>query len=100
MHIFIPGITITEANAIMKKTKQCPKCESKRILIGARVIDKASKSGPALDLELAVNKNPDALLFKGEERFAIRAWACADCGYTELYTMNADLAYTVAKGNA
>jgi predicted nucleic-acid-binding Zn-ribbon protein len=84
----------------MKKTNQCPKCESRKILMGARVIDKASKGGPALNLELAVNKDPDALLFKGEERFAIRAWACADCGYTELYTDNADVAYNVAQGDA
>ena len=84
----------------MKKTKQCPKCKSKKILRDARVIDKASKSGPALDLELAVNKNPDALLFKGEERFTVHAWACADCGYTELYTDNTDAAYDIAKGDA
>ena len=84
----------------MKKTKQCPKCESKKILIGARVIDKASKGGPALDLELAVNKDPGALFFKGEERFTIRAWACADCSYTELYTDNADVAYDIAQGDA
>ena len=68
--------------------------------MGARVIDKASKGGPALDLELAVAKDPDALLFKGEERFAIRAWACADCGYTELYTGNAGAAYKIAQGDA
>ena len=64
------------------------------------MIDKASKGGPALDLELAVSKDPGALLFKGEERFAIRAWACADCGYTELYTDNAGAAYDVGHGDA
>jgi predicted nucleic-acid-binding Zn-ribbon protein len=84
----------------MRKTNQCPKCESRKILVGARVIDKASKGGPALDLELAVNKDPEALLFKGEQRFSIRAWACADCGYTELYTDNAHVAYDVARGDA
>lgn len=83
----------------MKKTKQCPKCESQKILMDARVVDKASKGGPALDLELAVKKDPDALLFKGEERFTIRSWACADCGYTELYTDNADAAYDIAQGD-
>ncbi len=83
----------------MKKTKQCPKCESQKILKDARVIDKASKGGPALDLELAVSKNPDALLFKGEKRFPIRAWVCAYCGYTELYTNNVDAAYDIAKGD-
>ena len=84
----------------MKKTNQCPKCESKKILTGARVIDKASKHGPAFDLELAVIKNPDALLFKGEERFTVRVWACADCGYTELYTDNAAAAYDISQGDA
>ena len=84
----------------MKKTKQCPKCKSKKILIGARVIDKASKGGPALDLELAVNKNPGARLFKGEERFRILAWVCADCDYTELYTDNAETAYNIAQDDA
>lgn len=84
----------------MKKTNQCPKCKSRRILTEARVIDKASKGGPALNLELAVNKDPDALLFKGEERFTIRAWVCADCGYTELYTDDAGAAYNVTRGDA
>ena len=84
----------------MKKRKQCPKCNSKKILEGARVIDKASKGGPALDLELAVNKNPGARLFKGEERFRIRAWVCADCDYTELYTDNAGVAYDISLGDA
>lgn len=84
----------------MKKTNQCPKCKSRKILVGARVIDKASKGGPALDLELAVKKNPEALLFKGEQRFTIRAWTCADCGYTELYTDNSHVAYDVAHGDA
>jgi predicted nucleic-acid-binding Zn-ribbon protein len=84
----------------MKETNRCPKCESRKILTDGRVIDKASKGGPALDLELAVNKDPDALLFKGEERFAIRAWVCAGCGYTELYTENAGAAYNIARGDA
>jgi len=84
----------------MKKTKQCPKCKSKKILEGARVIDKASKGGPALDLELAVNKNPGARLFKGEERFRIRAWVCSDCGYTEMYTDNSGAAYDISLGDA
>jgi len=84
----------------MKTTNRCPKCESEKILTGAKVIDKASRGGPALDLELAVHKDPNALIFKGEERFTIRAWACADCGYTELYTDNADVAYNVAQGDA
>jgi predicted nucleic-acid-binding Zn-ribbon protein len=87
-------------DGLMKKTNRCPKCESRKILVGARVMDKASKGGPALDLELAVNKDPDALLFKGEERFAIRAWVCAVCGYTELYTDGAGAAYNVAQGDA
>jgi predicted nucleic-acid-binding Zn-ribbon protein len=84
----------------MKRTNQCPKCESKEILTDARVIDKASKGGPAFDLELAVQKDPDALLFKGEERFAIRAWVCAGCGYTEFYTDNAGAAYNTSRGDA
>lgn len=28
------------------------------------------------------------------------AWACADCGYTELYTDNAHIAYNVTRGDA
>ena len=84
----------------MKRTNQCPKCGSRKVLTGARVIDKASKGGAALDLELAVSKDPEALLFKGEERFAMRAWVCAGCGYTELYTDNAGAAYDLARGDA
>ena len=82
----------------MKKTGQCPKCESKRILTGARVIDKGRMGDPIRDLELAVQNDPDALFLKGEQRFSIRAWACADCGYTELYTDDPGEAYYVFKG--
>lgn len=84
----------------MKTSGTCPKCASAHVIENGRVIDKGSRSGPAMALELAVERNPGALLGRGEERFEISAWVCADCGYTELYTANADEAYRIVSGRS
>lgn len=81
----------------MKTSGTCPKCSSSRVIKDGRVLDKGSRGGPAMDLELAVEREPGALWGRGEERFGISAWVCAACGYTELYTSNAEAAYRIVQ---
>jgi hypothetical protein len=44
-----------------------------------------SDSG-VLPLSLMIAEKPRAAIFRGWRRFALTAWVCASCGYTELYT--------------
>lgn len=37
------------------------------------------------DLELEVQRKPNAMIFKRPERSKLTAQVCADCGFTELY---------------
>jgi hypothetical protein len=39
-----------------------------------------------LPLSLVIAEKPKAAVFRGWRRFALTAWVCASCGYTELYT--------------
>ena len=79
----------------MKKTGRCPKCESQKLLVDGRVLDKRGLNEMDYDLELSVEKDSSATFFKGEQRFTIRAWVCGGCGYTELYTDDASSAYRI-----
>lgn len=88
----------------MKKTGQCPKCESRKLIIGGKVTgdvgDLLESGNLSLnDLALVVEKDPGALFFTKEERFNIQAWVCGGCGYTEFYTDDADKAYRLYDGD-
>jgi hypothetical protein len=60
----------------------CPKCGSHKVI--PRVLD---RDGEAFDKSLSVriDRNPQALLFKGSEVVELRAWICGLCGFAELY---------------
>ena len=66
------------------KRKQCPKCNSGKVMHNVRVVD---RNGEYQDMSLSVRveRKPDALLFKGAKDFELRALICGDCGYVELY---------------
>jgi predicted nucleic-acid-binding Zn-ribbon protein len=66
------------------KRKQCPKCNSGKVMHNVRVID---RNGEYQDMNLSVRveRKPDALLFKGAKDFELKALICGDCGYAELY---------------
>jgi predicted nucleic-acid-binding Zn-ribbon protein len=64
----------------------CPKCDSRDIIPDVRVIDRTGDGNIAKDLTAQLYEKPYALLFKGAKSYAIRAWICGACGYTELYT--------------
>jgi predicted nucleic-acid-binding Zn-ribbon protein len=63
----------------MKKGK-CPKCSSNRVLPDLPV---AAESGQSLSI--FIQEKPRALLFPRSRAFALRAWMCSECGYTEIY---------------
>jgi predicted nucleic-acid-binding Zn-ribbon protein len=67
----------------MKSTGRCPKCSCGEIIQRARVLDRSHSI--TLDLQVAVDADPDALIFKGRQKFVVQAWMCKSCGYVELY---------------
>jgi len=71
------------------KRKQCPKCNSGKVIHNARVID---RNGDYQDMILSVRveRKPDALLFKGAKDFELKALICGECGYAELYAADPD----------
>lgn len=81
--------------------KQCPKCNSGKVIHNVRVID---RNGEYQDMSLSVRveRKPDALLFKGAKDFELKAHICVECGYAELYAAAPDRlwqAYISSEGN-
>jgi hypothetical protein len=65
----------------------CAKCNSDDVITGVRILDRAH-GGHELDLEAVVYRDPNAMLFKEAEKFALTGRICGKCGYTELYVSN------------
>lgn len=83
------------------KRKQCPKCNSGKVICHARVID---RNGEYQDMSLSVRveRKPDALLFKRAKDFGLEALICGECGYAELYAADPSglwQAYISSKGS-
>lgn len=68
----------------MKRANKCPKCGSKDVIAHAKAIDRGDRNIQK-KFSVAVFRNPDALLFKGQMTTTVSAWVCAECGYVELY---------------
>jgi predicted nucleic-acid-binding Zn-ribbon protein len=68
----------------VKSHGSCPKCGSLRIVREALIPDHTDASS-GTPLSLRIEENPSATLFRSPRDFPLRAWACGDCGYTELY---------------
>ena len=66
---------------------KCPRCGSENIMPNLRIRDRAHRRGVE-NLEVEVEGNPDALLFKGAHREPLRANVCGECGNIELYVKN------------
>jgi predicted nucleic-acid-binding Zn-ribbon protein len=60
---------------MMKKT--CPNCHSARIIPNADAVETEN-------LAIRIYERPGVAL-KGVRHYALKAWVCADCGYTQLY---------------
>lgn len=62
---------------------RCTRCGSDAMIPRARVIDR-DEAGSYRDLQVEVQRRPNAMLFKRPERATISAQVCGACGYTEL----------------
>lgn len=63
---------------------QCSRCGSDEIVPRARVIDRGDDNWRH-DLQVEVQRKPNALLFKRAERSNVYARLCAACGHVELF---------------
>ncbi len=68
----------------METKAKCTACGSGRIMPNVRVVDRGHYSAED-ELVLAMDANPDALLFKEPVRQRVRAWVCVDCGHVEWF---------------
>jgi hypothetical protein len=76
----------------MRGIKQCPRCNSERLIPDVRIIDRGHNNS-ARDLSVEVYEQPDALIFKGTHLGILQATICADCGNAELTVTNAEELY-------
>lgn len=64
--------------------KNCPECNSQKIIKDAKAIDRGDYNAANI-MRLAVDEEPDALVFKRRNYSDITAEVCADCGYVAFY---------------
>src|SRR5687768_17116835 len=69
----------------------CAKCGSRRVIPRVGVHDYGQPDDA--HLRAHVETHPQALFFKGSVYGRVNARICADCGYTELFTENANELY-------
>ena len=62
----------------------CTRCGSDAVIPRVRVVDR-DEGGTRQDLEVEVQRRPNALFFKRPERSKISAQVCGACGHAELY---------------
>ena len=65
----------------------CPRCDSENIMPNIRIRDRYERF-QGEDLEVVVESKPNAFLFKGTHREALRATVCGECGNVELSVEN------------
>ena len=66
---------------------KCGRCGSEKIMSNLRIRDRYD-AGMGQDLEVEVQANPNALVFKGAHREALRATVCGECGNVGLSIEN------------
>ncbi len=59
--------------------KVCPVCGSTRIIPNADAVEEQN-------LAIRIYERPDVQL-RGMRTYPLKAWVCADCGYTQLYVV-------------
>ncbi len=69
-------------DSLCAKVAKCPKCGEQELIKSLRVID--SDEG-INDLRILIEETPIALWFKDSVMHPLKASACGNCGYTELY---------------
>lgn len=63
---------------------RCTRCGSDGVIPRLRVIDRGDDNA-RYDLQVEVQRRPNAVFFKRPERSALTAQVCGACGYTEFY---------------
>jgi len=65
----------------------CPKCGSNEVMGAVPIADRGHANGIHDLLSAVIDEEPNAIIFNQLKTFRINAWVCANCGYTELYTV-------------
>jgi hypothetical protein len=71
----------------------CPRCGSEEVIPRVRVAERG-ESNSRYDLQVEVQRRPNAVLFKRPERANLSARVCGVCGHTELYVDSPNALYT------
>ncbi len=66
---------------------KCGRCGSEKVMPDLRIRDRY-EAGLGQDLEVEVEGNPDAMIFKKAHREALRATVCGECGNVGLSVEN------------
>ena len=62
----------------------CIRCGSDEVIPRVRIVERGD-GNTRYDLQLEVQRRPNAVLFKRPERSSLSALVCGACGFTELY---------------
>ena len=76
---------------------KCGRCGSEKVMPNLRIRDRY-EAGLGQDLEVEVEGNPDAVIFKKAHREAIRATVCGECGNVGLSVENPKALWEVYNG--
>ena len=71
----------------------CSKCGSDRVIPAVRVLDRNGEY-PDRGLSVRLDRNPDALIFKGSEVVELKGRVCCRCGVVEMYAVDAESLWT------
>ena len=66
-------------------TLKCLRCGSNKVIPSVTVVDREDHGSGELNVK--IERNPDALIFKQPEYAALRARICSNCGHTELFVV-------------
>jgi hypothetical protein len=91
--IQLPAPSSASSLPARQTASECPKCGSRQVIPAVRVLDHDGEYG-AKDLSVRLDRNPDALIFKGSEVVELRASVCGRCGYVEMYATNPEALWT------
>ena len=73
----------------------CRRCGSDEVMPRVRVVERG-EDGYRHDLQVEVQRRPNAMFFKRPERANLTARVCAACGHTELYVDAPGALYTAS----
>jgi predicted nucleic-acid-binding Zn-ribbon protein len=79
----------------MRKNGKCPHCGC-TVIIERAIVDCGSV-GQQQAVNLRVDANPQAIVFKGSVRSSLEADICTGCGYTEFFASDPQNLLRVAR---